>query len=90
MVGSAPSRTLTDLAHSLVCLRAVYDKAGFDYDNVQYILRPEVLESVWYAWRISGDSIWQDRAYTAFKALKKCEYSLCALFHPSHAILESR
>ncbi|PWN90902.1 seven-hairpin glycosidase [Acaromyces ingoldii] len=50
---------------------AFYDKNGFDYDVVDYVLRPEVLESVFYAYRATGDKRWQDLAWTAFNSIKK-------------------
>ncbi|EGF99783.1 family 47 glycoside hydrolase [Melampsora larici-populina 98AG31] len=38
--------------------------------NPEFILRPEVVESIWYAWRLTGDSIWQERAWEIFLALE--------------------
>lgn len=35
-----------------------------------FILRPEVLESIWYAWRLTGDEVWQDRAWKIFESLQ--------------------
>lgn len=35
------------------------------------MLRPEVLESVYYAYRATGDSKWQDHAWNAFKAINQ-------------------
>ncbi|OAR05772.1 hypothetical protein LLEC1_02431 [Akanthomyces lecanii] len=43
--------------------------AGFDrvlYKS--YILRPEAIESVWYMYRITGDSTWMDKGWTMFEA----------------------
>ena len=48
-----------------------YDRAGFDYDSPAYILRPEVLESVFYSWRATGDPRWQELAWTAFESISK-------------------
>ncbi|KAG0143970.1 hypothetical protein CROQUDRAFT_724232 [Cronartium quercuum f. sp. fusiforme G11] len=39
--------------------------------NGEFILRPEVVESIWYAWRLTGDPIWQDRAWEIFQSLEK-------------------
>lgn len=36
-----------------------------------YILRPEVLESNFYAWRSTGDTKYLDRAASAVESLKK-------------------
>jgi len=39
---------------------------GFDWDQ-----RPEPLESIFYAYRITGDPIWQDYAWEVFKAINE-------------------
>ncbi|KAH9814163.1 family 47 glycoside hydrolase [Melampsora americana] len=49
-------------------------KHGFYISNAYYLLlnfRPEVLESVFYAWRMTGDERYQDFAWSAFQALNK-------------------
>jgi mannosyl-oligosaccharide alpha-1,2-mannosidase len=48
-----------------------YAENGFDYSSKPYVLRPEVMESVFYAYRLTGDSKWQDLAWQAFQALEK-------------------
>ncbi|KAI0000269.1 glycoside hydrolase family 47 protein [Xylariaceae sp. FL0662B] len=35
----------------------------------RYILRPEAIESVWYMYRITGDSYWQDKGWRMFNAI---------------------
>ncbi|EXA29794.1 mannosyl-oligosaccharide alpha-1,2-mannosidase [Fusarium oxysporum f. sp. pisi HDV247] len=50
---------------------AFYAKSGFWVSSPTYILRPETLESVYYAYRASGDSKWQDMAWEAFEALNR-------------------
>jgi len=50
---------------------AFYEKNGFNYGSVDYVLRPEVLESVFYAYRTTGDSHWQDLAWAAFNNIQK-------------------
>ncbi|KAK0489042.1 glycoside hydrolase family 47 protein [Armillaria novae-zelandiae] len=42
--------------------QSFYDKHGFYITSSYYILRPEVLESNFYAWRITGDTKYLDRA----------------------------
>lgn len=37
----------------------------------RYILRPEAIESVFYMWRITGDSEWQEAAWDMFQAVAK-------------------
>ncbi|KAI2606774.1 glycoside hydrolase family 47 protein [Hypoxylon sp. NC1633] len=34
-----------------------------------YILRPEAIESVWYMYRITGDTAWQDKGWKMFNAI---------------------
>lgn len=48
-----------------------YQEHGFDYAIPSYVLRPEVLESVFYAYRSTGDKRWQDLAWNAFNSIKK-------------------
>jgi mannosyl-oligosaccharide alpha-1,2-mannosidase len=46
-----------------------YEKAGFYITNGEYILRPEVLESFYYAYRATGDQTYRDWAWNAFVAI---------------------
>lgn len=46
-----------------------YAKAGFWITSSTYVLRPEVMESYYYAWRISGDPKYRDWAWDAFQAI---------------------
>ncbi len=46
-------------------------QAGYWIDNGNYVLRPEVLESVYYAYRATGDTKYQDWAWDAFLAINK-------------------
>ena len=48
-----------------------YDKKGFYCIWSDYILRPEVLESNFYAWRITGDTKYLDRAAQAIESFNK-------------------
>ncbi|GAB1315808.1 Mannosyl-oligosaccharide alpha-1,2-mannosidase 1B [Madurella fahalii] len=48
---------------------AFYDKAGFWVTNPGYVLRPEVIESYYYAYRATGDKKYQDWAWEAFVAV---------------------
>ncbi|PHH80546.1 hypothetical protein CDD80_1058 [Ophiocordyceps camponoti-rufipedis] len=53
--------------------KSFYNKAGFWTVQGSYILRPETLESIYYAYRLTGDVKWQQRAWTAFKQISsKC------------------
>ncbi|KAF7314402.1 alpha-1,2-Mannosidase [Mycena kentingensis (nom. inval.)] len=45
-------------------------KYGFYIMDGKYILRPEVLESNFHAWRVTGDTMYLDRAATAIKSFK--------------------
>ncbi|KAF5357263.1 hypothetical protein D9756_006499 [Leucocoprinus leucothites] len=44
---------------------------GFYIDTSSYILRPEVLESNFYAWRVTGDTKYIDRAASAVRSFQK-------------------
>jgi len=48
-----------------------YTKAGFWFESSAYILRPEVIESYYYAYRATGDSKYQDWAWEAFQHINK-------------------
>ncbi|KAJ9204530.1 CAZyme family GH47 [Paecilomyces variotii] len=43
-----------------------YERAGFYIESGAYILRPEVIESYYYAYRITGDPKYRDWAWDAF------------------------
>ena len=46
-----------------------FNKSGFYLTNPSYDLRPEVLESFYYAYRLTGDSKYQDWVWDAFVAI---------------------
>ncbi|OAA64222.1 mannosyl-oligosaccharide alpha-1,2-mannosidase precursor [Niveomyces insectorum RCEF 264] len=48
---------------------ALFDKGGFWIQDGQYVLRPEVIESYYYAYRATGDTKYQDWAWDAFLAI---------------------
>jgi mannosyl-oligosaccharide alpha-1,2-mannosidase len=48
-----------------------YNRHGFFITSSDYILRPEVLESNFYAWRATGDTKYLDRAASAVASFKK-------------------
>lgn len=48
-----------------------YEKHGFYIIAADYILRPEVLESNFYAWRVTGDTKYFDRAANALQQFEK-------------------
>ncbi|KAG1753648.1 glycoside hydrolase family 47 protein [Suillus paluster] len=48
-----------------------YDKHGFYITSADYYLRPEVLESNFYAWRVTGDTKYLDNAASATSNFKK-------------------
>ncbi|CAG8240687.1 unnamed protein product [Penicillium salamii] len=49
--------------------KAFYEKAGFYINSGAYDLRPEVLESFYYAYRITGNEIYRDWVWNGFKAI---------------------
>ncbi|KAF7562728.1 hypothetical protein G7046_g1385 [Stylonectria norvegica] len=48
-----------------------YAQTGFWASSAAYILRPETLESVYYAYRATGQAKWQDMAWEAFGAFER-------------------
>ncbi|TGO30274.1 hypothetical protein BPAE_0006g00130 [Botrytis paeoniae] len=48
---------------------AFYEKAGFYITNSDYILRPEVLESFYYAYRLTGDEKYREWSWNGFVAI---------------------
>ncbi|KIK90609.1 glycoside hydrolase family 47 protein [Paxillus rubicundulus Ve08.2h10] len=48
-----------------------YNKHGFYITTPYYILRPEVLESNFYAWRVTGDTKYLDNAASAIKSFQQ-------------------
>ena len=46
-----------------------FTKHGFYINNPFYDLRPEVIESYYYAYRVTGDKIYQEWAWDAFVAI---------------------
>jgi mannosyl-oligosaccharide alpha-1,2-mannosidase len=50
---------------------AFYEEHGFYITGSDYILRPEVLESNFYAWRVSGDTKYLDRAAAAIDSFNE-------------------
>ncbi|KAK3686852.1 Mannosyl-oligosaccharide alpha-1,2-mannosidase 1B [Vermiconidia calcicola] len=46
-----------------------YERAGFYITDSGYILRPEVIESFYYAYRATGSQIYRDWAWNAFVAI---------------------
>ncbi|GAP88406.1 putative glycoside hydrolase family 47 protein [Rosellinia necatrix] len=50
---------------------AFYNKNGFWISSSPYVLRPEVIESYYYAYRATGDSKYQDWAWDAFLNINK-------------------
>ncbi|KAF4445821.1 hypothetical protein F53441_10466 [Fusarium austroafricanum] len=48
-----------------------YKKSGWYHTNPEYILRPETIESLYYAYRATGEKKWQDWAWEAFESLNR-------------------
>ncbi|KAK4189403.1 glycoside hydrolase [Podospora australis] len=46
-----------------------YETAGFWITNAGYVLRPEVIESYYYAYRATGNPLYQEWAWEAFTAI---------------------
>lgn len=58
-----------------------YKEHGFNYVVTTYVLRPEVLESVFYSYRVTGDKRYQDFAWAAVSTTGRVESSPCRLFN---------
>jgi mannosyl-oligosaccharide alpha-1,2-mannosidase len=48
-----------------------YKEAGFWATSPTYILRPETIETLYYAYRVTGDKKYQDMAWEAFENIDK-------------------
>jgi len=44
-------------------------KYGYFIEKFTWEFRPESIESIFYAWRITGDTRWQDYAWEIFQAI---------------------
>ncbi|KAL4895738.1 putative mannosyl-oligosaccharide alpha-1,2-mannosidase 1B [Aspergillus ambiguus] len=51
--------------------KALYEKAGFYIQSGAYILRPEVIESFYYAYRITGQEQYREWIWNAFLSINK-------------------
>ncbi|KAF4438216.1 class I alpha-mannosidase 1B [Fusarium acutatum] len=51
--------------------QSFYEKSGYYHTNAEYILRPETIESLYYAYRATGDRKYQDWAWEAFESLNR-------------------
>lgn len=49
--------------------------------NFQYLLRPETVESVFVAWRLTGDTRYRDAAWRIFGAIKRLQVEWNGGFH---------
>ncbi|OQD78372.1 hypothetical protein PENDEC_c001G01952 [Penicillium decumbens] len=49
--------------------RDFYERAGFYINSGYYVLRPEVVESFYYAYRITGSEVYRDWVWNAFVAI---------------------
>ncbi|KAL4863688.1 hypothetical protein BDV12DRAFT_25423 [Aspergillus spectabilis] len=49
----------------------LYQRAGFYITEGSYNLRPEVIESFYYAWRVTGDEKYREWVWDAFTSINK-------------------
>ena len=54
--------------------------------NFQYLLRPETVESVFVAWRTSGDERYRDAAWRIFTAVQRLQVEWSGGFHGVHDV----
>ena len=65
-----PMRHTPGAAQSLsTAQKEFYERAGFYITGASYILRPEVMESFYYAYRVTGDPQYRDWVWDAFVAI---------------------
>ncbi|OJJ45633.1 hypothetical protein ASPZODRAFT_69265 [Penicilliopsis zonata CBS 506.65] len=67
--GIGPEQFSWDSASVPSAQQAFYQRAGFYIQSGYYILRPEVIESIYYAYRITKDQKYQEWAWDAFVAI---------------------
>ena len=70
-VTNTTSPTDTDNPGPSTDEEAFYEKAGFYITDGVYVLRPEVLESFYYAYRATGDQTYRDWVWNAFVAINE-------------------
>ncbi|KAL4880139.1 mannosyl-oligosaccharide alpha-1,2-mannosidase 1B [Aspergillus karnatakaensis] len=51
--------------------KELFERAGFYIDSGTYVLRPEVIESFYYAWRVTGDETYREWVWNGFAAVNK-------------------
>ncbi|PLN80649.1 mannosyl-oligosaccharide alpha-1,2-mannosidase 1B [Aspergillus taichungensis] len=51
--------------------KELYERAGFYVVSGAYILRPEVMESFYYAWRLTGEEKYRDWVWKAFESINR-------------------
>ncbi|OAT10644.1 mannosyl-oligosaccharide alpha-1,2-mannosidase [Blastomyces gilchristii SLH14081] len=51
--------------------RKLFEEEGFYITHSNYNLRPEVIESYYYAYRVTGDPMYQEWVWEAFEAVRK-------------------
>ncbi|KAH9905715.1 glycoside hydrolase family 47 protein [Xylariomycetidae sp. FL2044] len=65
-----PLRPLSHTEYVANRIKNEHIPPGFvDVGYRRYILRPEAIESVWYMWRITGDTYWQEKGWKMFNAI---------------------
>lgn len=71
------ARMYTSTPSGIACDKVMIQRNGnIECQNDVYLLRPEVVESIFYAWRKTHDQKWRDYAQKIWKAIAKhCEVS---------------
>lgn len=67
LTGIGPESFSWDTADLPANQTEFYERAGFYITNSQYILRPEVIESFYYAYRVTGNRVYQDVSLGKFR-----------------------
>ncbi|OOF95402.1 glycoside hydrolase family 47 protein [Aspergillus carbonarius ITEM 5010] len=69
LTGIGPETFSWDTSSIPASQQTLYEQAGFYITSGAYILRPEVIESFYYAWRVTGNETYRDWIWSAFSAI---------------------
>ncbi|KAI2883930.1 CAZyme family GH47 [Aspergillus niger] len=69
LTGIGPESFSWDTSDIPSSQQSLYEKAGFYITSGAYILRPEVIESFYYAWRVTGQETYREWIWSAFSAV---------------------
>ncbi|KAL2838035.1 glycoside hydrolase [Aspergillus pseudoustus] len=71
VTGIGPESFSWDPSKVPAAQRDLYEQSGFFITGGSYILRPEVIESFYYAWRVTGNEEYREWVWNAFTSINK-------------------